>query len=203
MVQKGSRIPWNTSEGRIFGWPARSSPLHRPAEAIPSASRVGPGGLLGRDDTSKDSGACLPQAGYLWTQGRREPSLLPYLARPVSTHTSLAGSMTSRAGSGGAATSNQTDTNRRGSASGRQQRLRLGICVWDPCTAQWQVRKERRMGPLACLTGNTGPLWSLEWKLLTGGPERSSLWSTWLESSCYKKTSFKNGLIQSALAGWL
>ena len=143
------------------------------------------------------------EPGYLWTQGRREPSLLPYLARPVNTHTSLAGSMTPRAGSGDAATSNQTDTNRRGSASGRQQRLRLGICVWDPCTAQWQVRKERRMGPLACLTGNTGPLWSLEWKLLTGGPERSSLWSTWLESSCYKKTSFKNGLIQSALAGWL
>lgn len=66
---------------------------------------------------------------------------------------------------------------------------------------QWQVRNERRMGPLTCLIGKASPLWSLEWKLLTGGQERSSLWSTWLESSCYKKTSFKNSLIQSALAG--
>lgn len=51
------------------------------------APQVGPGGLLGGDDTSKDSGACQPACGNLWTQGRPKPPLLPYLAHPANTHT--------------------------------------------------------------------------------------------------------------------
>lgn len=134
----------------------------------------------------------------IWAQVRRKPVLLPYLAHPVNRQSaSSTGSMISRAGSGELPLA--TRLTQRDKALHREDSRG---CVWasvSETTHDTVADEKLRTGSLTCLTGNTSPLWSLEWKLWTRGQARSSLGRTWLERSRYKKTSLKNGLIQSWL----
>lgn len=89
----------------------------------------------------------------IWARVRPKPVLLPYLAHPVNTQSaSSTGSMISRAGSGELPLATRLDTQRDKALPGRQQRLCLGICVWN--RLHDTVADEKlRTGSLTCLTG--------------------------------------------------